>query len=288
MQTNLAPKWVQNTIYAWPPLSPLAGSVLPDVAVYDLEHQPTTFDFVPWCAMARSMGAKSVRFINNDKIQDWKYSTEIATGRLLNILIPVAELFGLEWSIGDRCTGFTVGHHYGHVVKYHQHHGVKLLDADGDPDGHVTVTIRDSIRNKFRDSDRREWNKVISWLENHGERVVVIEDGEASNTVMGVDNRFKLYSAAKMNLGVSNGPMSLCHFSRIPYLMFKMIPECSDPVDMMLASEMRAQLIRGGFPPESQLPFRASQQELVWKMDTFDHITRAYGRIIEQRNAVAV
>jgi hypothetical protein len=282
MQKDLAPKWAQNLKYAWPPLNCKWGEVLPDVAVYDLEHQPSTFDFIAWYFAVSTLGAKHVRLCGVDFIQDWKYSRETALKRFENIVVGSCEMFkdlgGMDYSIGERCSGFTTSHHYGHLSLLHKKKPIKKLPMFKGFKGHVTISIRDSVRFKSRDSDRKEWEKVISELEKT-EKVIVIEDGETEGKPMPVSERYKLYCGARMNLSVSNGPQALCHFSDAPYLTFKMVPDGEG------GKELEDHMRRGGFPPESQLSFRNSDQELIWKQDTFENIMRAYERIGTEKAA---
>lgn len=267
---SLAPAWSHYLTFAWPPFTYRGEAPLPDVAVYDLEHQPTTFNFVPWCLMVKNLGAKEVRFAYEGKIQDWKYSPSVAWRRFANILIPTCELFGLPWSIGNRCPGFTVGYELGHVQElYRALPAWQKLKLTDEPRGHVTVTIRDSIRNKFRDSNMREWERVIAQIEKT-EKVVVLEDSETLGGVLSIEKRMRLYSGAKMNLHVNNGPMGLCYASDAPYLAFMNFGESQEGknlVDYMVAT---------AFPPGSQLDFRTPKQAFVWADDTFDTIMAAY------------
>lgn len=269
MLKNLAPQWCEVP-YVWPPLSFKLGDEVPEVGVYNLEHQPTTFDFVTWLVLATSLGCKSVRFTHIDRIQTWKYPKEIALKRFENILEPFCDLMKIPYSIGENVEGFTCGHHYGQINKYAHKYGIKKIPLNDDYKGHVTVTIRDSIRFKSRDSNRQVWKEVIDHLEKT-EKVVVIEDCESKP--LAVAERMRLYSGAKMNLSVSNGPAALCHFSDAPYLTFNMIP----PGDggKLLLDHMRI----GGFPENSQFCFKTEKQELVWKPDTLETIINSYERL---------
>lgn len=266
MRKDLAPKWCEVP-YIWPPYGVKTES---DVAVYNLEHQPTTFDFVTWIVLATSLGAKSVRFTHIDKIQDWKYSKETALKRFENILESTCDLLKIPYSVGDNVDGFTCGYHYGFINKYAQKYGVKKIPLNDEFKGHVTVNIRESIRFKSRDSNRVEWNKVIDYLEKNN-KVIVIEDCEEKP--LSVPERMKLYSGAKMNLSVSNGPNALCHFSDAPYMTINMVPNGEGKEELV-------KLLRlGGFPENSQLCFRNKNQEIVWKPDTFENIVEAYERL---------
>lgn len=267
MPVNYAPKWADGLEFVWPPLN-FSGEI-PDIAVWDLEHQPTTFDFLVFLLYVRTLKRNHVRFCNLEKIADWKYSKQTAIKRFENILLQSCDLLGVEYSVGERVNGFTCGHHYGHINKFYKRYGVEKFPLTDSYQGHVTVTIRESIRGKARDSDGKEWDKLIQWLEKK-EKVIVLEDREENP--IPVAERMKLYSGAKMNLSVSNGPMSLCHFSESPYLMFKMIPEGPDGV------EIKNHLIRGGFPPGSQLAFRNARQELIYQTDKFETMQKVYER----------
>lgn len=269
MQRNLAPPWCEVP-FVWPPLSHKWGDEIPEVGVYNLEHQPTTFDFVTWLVLATSLGCKSVRFTNIDRIQTWKYSKEIALKRFENILEPSCDLMNIPYSIGENVEGFTCGYHAGQINKYAQKYGIKKIPQTDTYKGHVTVTIRDSIRFKSRDSDRAEWNKVIDHLEKT-EKVIVLEDCE--DKPLPIAERMKLYSGAKMNFSVNNGPNSLLYFTDNPYLTFKMIPPGEG------GKMMREHLMLGGFPENSQFCFKNINQEIVWKPDTFETIIKSYERI---------
>lgn len=269
MLKNLAPLWC-DVPYVWPPLSFRWGDPIPEVGVYNLAEQPTTFDFVTWLVLAHSLGCKSVRFTNIDKIQTWKYSKEIALKRFENILEPFCDLMNIPYSIGENVEGFTCGYHYGQINKYAQKYGLKKIPLNDSYKGHITVTLRDSIRFKTRDSNKSEWTKVIDHLEKT-EKVIVLEDCE--DKPLSITERMKLYSGAKMNLSVSNGPVVLCHLSDAPYLTFNMIPNGEG--GEMLRDHMRI----GGFPEGSQFCFRNKNQELIWKPDTFETIIKEYERI---------
>lgn len=270
---SAAPAWADYLTWAWP--SPIRYGTLPDLAVYDLEHQPTTFDFVTWAVLAKNLGAKTVRFAYEGKIQNWKYPDHVAWKRFEHILAPTCELLGLPWEVGNRCSGFTVGHHWGDVASFARAHGGlrHKITLTAEPHGHVTVTIRESIRNKWRDSNRLQWDRVIAELERRGERVIVIEDVETSGRPMPLDERMRLYSGAKMNLGVNNGPMTLCHLSDAPYLTWMKFDGSAD------SETLRQHMANTGFPIGSQFEFANSQQLLVWGEDSAASIMQAYDAI---------
>lgn len=129
---------------------------------------------------------------------------------------------------------------------------------------HITVTIRESWRNTHRNSDRKEWDKFISWAENAGQKVVVLEDREEDP--ISVKDRWDLYQC-KMNLGVSNGPMTLCVLSDAPYLIFGYGAGTTDIYVLGIHHWMWLNY---------QHPWANRNQRLVWKKDKFETIQKLY------------
>jgi hypothetical protein len=262
------PNWARHLIFAWPELGEQVKE-LPTTAIYNLADQPTTYDFVAWACMAKTLGAKHVHFVYTGEIQDWKYSTSTAWRRFGNIVLPICEMI-MPWTLGDRHIGFTVGHHLGQAEALYKKKGriEKLPLIEGEK-GYVTITIRESIRNKHRDSNRPEWDKFANWMERNGEKVVVIEDGER-DWIMSVPKRMRLYSNAHMNFGVNTGPMMLCAFSDAPYTIVKMIAEGD--------KQMEKHLTDGEFPRGSQLSFANANQRILWESDTCENLIRSYAQ----------
>lgn len=129
---------------------------------------------------------------------------------------------------------------------------------------HITVTIRDSWRNTHRNSNRKEWDKFISWAENAGEKVVVLEDREENPYT--IKDRWDLYQC-KMNLGVSNGPMVMCVLSDAPHVIFNY---GADHQDVYVLS------IHHWLWRNAQYPWANKKQKLVWKKDRFEDIVKVY------------
>lgn len=129
---------------------------------------------------------------------------------------------------------------------------------------HITVTIRESWRNRPRNSSRKEWDKFISWAENRGEKVVVLEDREENPYT--VRERWDLYQC-KMNLAVSNGPALLLHLSDAPYVVLGYANGEHDTYVLGIWHWMWK-----GY----QHPWANRNQKLVWKPDTFENIQKAY------------
>ena len=129
---------------------------------------------------------------------------------------------------------------------------------------HITVTIRESWRNKHRNSNRAVWDKFISWAENSGQKVVVLEDREEDP--LPVKERWDLYQC-RMNLGVSNGPMALNILSDAPYVILGYGNGSTDIYVLGVWHWMWR---------NSQYPWANKNQKIVWKPDDFATIQKTY------------
>lgn len=256
------------------------------VALYHLSHHPTTFDFAAWAIIAKTHGCDHVRFVSDGPIQTTKYPDYIAWRRFGNILVPLCQLAGLSFSVGPLMRGRQFPYLYGHVEQTYieQGHIAKLAAPEERllKPGYVTVTMRESFRNTFRNSNRPAWDRFVTTLRERGRKVVVIEECESAPMIL--EQRMAIYAGADMNLGASGGPMTLCHFSDAPYLTLNMAPKRPegergyDPEQLMASS---------GFPFGSQFSFRNERQLLVWKPDTFENIISSFDEMDEQKRAAA-
>ena len=129
---------------------------------------------------------------------------------------------------------------------------------------HITVTIRESWRNTYRNSNRKEWDKFISWAENSGEKVVVLEDREENPYT--VKERWDLYQC-KMNLGVTNGPLVLTVLSNAPHVI---LGYGNGEHEIYIMS------VWHWVWRNSQYPWANKNQRIVWKPDKFETIQRSY------------
>jgi len=255
----------------------LRGDLNSKTAIYDLSDMPTTFDFAVFCVIAKTLGAEEVRFVYNGEISTRKYPEDYAWRRWANICIPTCRLVGLKYSLGPLVNGFTHWYHYGCIEGlYKELNRVELLklpESISPKDGeYVTVTLRDSIRNKWRDSDIPSWKRFIDLLRSDGWSVEVLGDCEFAP--MSIEYRMSVYAGAKMNFGSSNGPMALCHFSDMPYITSNMIPR-HNPGNA--AERLKNYMAHGGFPYGSQFSFRNPKTQLIqWEYDTFDNLVKAY------------
>lgn len=252
-------------------------------AIYDLCKHPTTFDFASWACYARTCGTEKVHFIIDGPIAQWKYPADIAWKRFANILIPLCKLAGLEYSVGGRIDGKTFSYMAGHLNKLYKQLGrIHKLKHTQIPlrSPYVTITLRESFRNRFRNSNVAEWEKFRKWLEGKNVDVEVLP--ECENAPINLEYRMGLYAGAQMNFGVGNGPMALCVFSEAPYLLLNL---CPDPGEERVQYDQKKLLERQGFPEGSQFAFKNDRQLLVYEPDSFENIVLAYEGMQEQREA---
>jgi hypothetical protein len=88
--------------------------------------------------------------------------------------------------------------------------------------------------------------------------------------------RAALYSAAKCNMIVANGPAELLQFSDWPFIEIKPSAEI-DPLRPVSMGESWWQRFGGITPPES-FPWLGKHQLTVWKRDTIDVLETSWLR----------
>jgi len=245
---------------------------------------PTTYDFAVFAVMARTMGYAEIRFVLSG-MADWKYPAEIGWKRWANICIPICKLAGLPFSVGGPLPGDVLGYATGHIESlFKKTRRIKKLQPTYEypKKGYVTITMRESFRNKWRDSNREEWAKIAEWLVKRGEEIIVLE--ECEKQPLCVEERMSIYANAKMNLAVGNGPMVLCWLSEAPYLSFQ-LPK--PPGAERAYNQLVEQWTRLGFPVGSQLSFRNEKQEIVWGPDDFETVTSHYKKMFDGDTANA-
>lgn len=247
----------------------------PKLALYDLGRMPTTYDFAVFAVAAKTLQYAEIRFIVG--MTEWKYPADIGWRRWANICLPICKLADIPFSVGNHLLGDELGYGTGVIESIYRKTGkISKLQSvfDYEDSGYVTITMRESFRNKWRDSNRPEWAKVGEYLAKRGEKVLVLEECERSP--MMVEERMAIYAKAKMNLAVGNGPMVLCWLSDAPYLSFQ-LPEH----DLKELESLKAQWGRLGFPVGSQLSFKTPMQEIVWGPDNADLIIRKYEELVD-------
>lgn len=246
-----------------------------EILLYDLGVRPASFDFVTCLSTAIGQGCKHVRFVYGQ----WKkkdYTVKQAEERWRSIVEPASALFGVDYSIGVR-VGVEVNHMiYAAINSYKKTGLTGKITTPCASKGYVTVTLRKS-RNPARDSKEVEWRK---FSERCDRKVIFLKDNEDSS--LGLHDRMKLYAGAYLNMGVMNGPMTLCFHSDAPYLTFRTIggDDCG--------STSPAFSKGNGITPGFQFPWASANQRLGYMDDTCENIEaeyRAMCRVIDERKA---
>ena len=133
------------------------------------------------------------------------------------------------------------------------------------PRRYATITLRQASYWPSRNSNLAEWQVAAAWLEQRGIAPVWIPDVEGvapaglafDAAAYDLDLRLAAYEGAVVNLGVTNGPLSLLHFTRLPHLVFR-------PVDRECPSTSDAHLRGVGLAPGGQWN---GHGRLVWAAD---------------------
>jgi len=240
-----------------------------------------SWDFGAYCVALRTMNIRNVFFRYREPLHNKKFPPQMTWNRWRNLLIPLAQLSGIRWAMSPDVEGEFMPRvtAYGHLYQLHEMTGGQMYMWEApykwDEGNYVTITLRKSHAGwqPARDSNLPEWNKVREGLKQRGKKVIVIDDAEEN--CIPVPDRMALYAGADMNLSVNTGPAMLCHFSKAPYLTFKMIPE-TDPE----RTHIRENLEISGFPIGGQFPWAHEKQRLVWETDTADTILRHYDEVM--------
>lgn len=276
-------------------------------AFYDFSVSPYSYDFVQFLAAARGMGCEHVVFVPGNRAYQ-KCSPYEQRFRMRNLLKPLAKLAGgytvcesrLEASqMGDATwpLGYTVdkpvhGHMLGQVLRLGRARflkaspeatkAVKTFLAGRRP---VTITIREQAIKAPRNSNIPAWIEVAGWLKDRGLDPLFVPDTAHPDRDFGfdsykpasqdVDLRLALYEQASLNLGVNNGPMALCSFSKNPYRIFKMQTEACPETS---AAFLKA----NSFPVGAQFPWKTADQRVIWEDDTAENIIGALAHLEER------
>jgi hypothetical protein len=147
----------------------------------------------------------------------------------------------------------------------------------------ITITLRETNAYPHRNSNREAWLKFAKDLEAAGETVVIVRDtAKAAEPLEGfstcpaastsLDLRHALYEHAKLNFFGSNGCSACGWFGTAPFLQFINLQEGSSyfPDTRWWWRDVAG--IDGG----EQMPWFSSQQRIVWELDTYDNICKAW------------
>jgi hypothetical protein len=153
----------------------------------------------------------------------------------------------------------------------------------------VVLTLRECEHQTARNSNYPAWRDFGRWLEERGERVIMVRDTRFADQVFNTPGmlttypeasrdlhiRAALYGQAKMNFFVSNGPWTLACFSDWPWCMFVRVEE-GEAAEVNQPWYWRDYM---GVDQEGQLPWQTPHQRIMYEPDTFENLKRAWERL---------
>ncbi len=268
------------------------------IAFYDFQVSPFSFDFAQFVLCARAADCEKIVIVPGER-KFQKCTPGEQEYRLNNLilgLVPDAHVCvdrdeaKAWWHEGCFPDGYTVekpvaSHTVGDVVASMKifpfmptEEKKKEVEADGFFGSKlVTITIRDSRIKPERNSQVEEWVKAADWLRLEGFDVVFIPDTDKADELFGshqrsrkaaldVQYRLALYDAAALNLGVNNGPLALCFYSRRPMLYFR-------PLCPHYPETSQAAWLKYGIAYRSQPTWFTPLQRIVWDgADDYENI----------------
>lgn len=243
-----------------------------EVLLWDLSNRPASFDFVTCMASAIALGCKHVRFVYGR----WKPKDYLdPEARFRDIVEPAVALYGLTYSIGERY-GMEINHMLGAAIDCYKRHGrIGKIKFHAPQKDYVTLTLRKSPnRTPARDSREDEW---LEFARRCDRKCIVLRDNEDGH--LHLHDRMKLYAGAYLNMGVMNGPMTLCFHSDAPYVTFRTIG-CERS-----GSTAPAFSAKNGITPGFQFPWSGPRQRLGYLDDTIANLLAEYSSMDLQRAA---
>ena len=217
-------------------------------ALYDLSLKPASFDFWIWLTISRTLGATEVVFDVSKGFSRKKLPQHESKRMYENVLIPSCEIQGIKWSEGSE-GDISPLHSHGEAVK---NHPLKLHQFELE-DGPPTVTIRESIRNKHRNSSQ-DWRVFAREI-----GAVVIEDAYCAP--LSLKDRVEIYRKSRVNYFCSNGPGAIGKYSNLPTVFY---------------SPKHTRGCWGGFEEGKQFPWFLPTQRIVWEEDTIDSLRKTH------------
>lgn len=281
-------------------------------AFYDFQVSPFSYDFLAFVGQARVHGFMETVFVPGQRGYQ-KCTPQQQAYRLEHLLIPLAKMSGGTATVAESrqhaaelangCEVFPFGYTvespvYAHLFGQLIRHGkARFLTASQNAQDRVgaifgqrtpvTITVRESSIKPLRNSRIREWLKAAAAMQQMGLDVVFIPDTDALDHDFGFEScpqaaldpdfRAALYAKAMLNLGIGNGPMGLCFYSDLPYMMFRMWDEESGYPETTAGF-----LAANALPPGSQTPWRKPWQAVVWEPDNADVILKHVRAFIEK------
>lgn len=272
---------------------------------YDMSTDPSCHDFIPWMITSMMMQAREgvegptkLCFIRLSAEAEKNMGSAISAATReefhRSVMVPATVLFDIEVTPeakgGRRHAGYT----YDKIVTWFREGTpvprIKVPEAlmedmrsvlNGDEP--VTITLREHRHFTHRNSSLTDWLKFAEYLQDRGERVIILRDyAKADEDIVGFDTmpaasrdfsvRAALYESSKCNLFVSNGPSTLGLFGSRPWLQFI---HCEED-ERYPQNTPEWWWLNHGIHKGEQFPWSGPNQRIVWEADTFDAMVRAW------------
>lgn len=286
-------------------------------ACIDLEFCPPTYDVVASFLhiehVRNQIGDEGIDlFITSGpldgfkKIKAWPYTTEQKKAALERIVLPMAMMLPSITDIIYRDIYSSDHRDLNDVLGYrHRMYGASMmfeafrngirplrsLKPAPKDESLITITLREADHWACRNSNTAEWIYFASALRDCGFRVVFVRDTSLAyeplsdfetspDASLDLVERARLYSSAKMNYFVNNGPAWFCIALGAPACVFRIVDES---IPWSCAAKFASKY---GMPPGSQLPFE--DVHLIWFDDCFENIVAgsdiAFGGALHRTN----
>jgi hypothetical protein len=282
-----------------------------NAACYDMANAPASYDFITWLVVAemdrRRRGVTEPLMVafshgpeegfRRNDVQNTPEKQQI----LDHVMRPALKLWGAvesEHALKGRqyhywyrpiTDGFLTGEA---IPKCTPPAGDVMMMArwlsqyDVKPREALVITLRETRYSPVRNSNLQGWLEFARKRRAEGYKIVFVRDTAMADepiedfiicpiAARDIGRRAALYSLAKCNLIIANGPAELLQFSDWPFIEFK--PTDLNP-NMPISVGVSWWQRFGGITPPESFPWLGKHQLTVWQRDTVDIIEDAWMR----------
>ena len=144
----------------------------------------------------------------------------------------------------------------------------------------ITITTRECYR-EDRNSNMVAWEGFAGAQSDYD--VIWVRDTEKSfnghgcaQAALNIDFRLALYELSFLNLGINNGPMTLCTFSNAPCLVFKMITKTTQETTAAWLNQL-------GLETGGQWSYALDTQRIVWEDDDYKNLIVGFDSMVREK-----
>lgn len=270
---------------------------------YNVGDKPVSYDFLLWLIDAEMTRVREgapaplrVCFVKGNDGSSG-LNTEYRRTMFANVVLPLLKLAGAVedrtvwgarskdlYTVIDIVKAAKAGEKVPMLKASSEASGVVHNFLHGGP-APITITMRESKTFGKRNSNLEAWRRFADEQTLLGERVIFVRDtAEAGAPILGhetfptasvnLDVRTALYEQAKANLFVANGPWNIALFGTRPWLMFTKL----DPTDTVVwTNTPMFWKDSQGVCEGEQFPWSLPTQRIIWDVDSYDNITKAWG-----------